>query len=569
MRTIVSTKHLFGVLMVATLILAATPVVLGYNLLPQDRGKDVDSSGDWNNYTQSIDSATISSGQFIPKGGSGNSSFASETISFDPPANVSSVSVSIGAKAFDNTWRNFHDLNVKGDYDAVITYEPSRKFPYHMKTYNPGSHLYGCKSDCNKDTSWNLIRSYNATGGNSALRFNGTYWMATSYGGDHYLRKGQYLGNTTEVDRVDWTDRNDCGLTYNESSNVIHEYCSAGKVQDLNDGKSMSHWYCDRDTTNCSDLSRWKKQGILFKSYQIHGFYSGDFYPHEIGDKILVFMDKKDSSNDKYSIALIVLDSYNDTSPKYIGEITDPSIYGGDAKVVPSMKNPGEFWMFTEYSGSDYSGIGVRTTNILDNSSVTVKGNTDSDPSLEFSSSNSVNPSFKSDSDNNSFYGVWNETTTLTKSITPPISGLMFKLETDNSLTAAVDSIGINAQEYRPDPKFETSISGTTVTVDASSSWDNGQITSYRWDFDNDGIYGKTGKTVSHNFSQGGEYTITLRVSDGYNLTATNSQTISIGGSILLYSHPDPNISIIPTLLVSSLIGFLLLNYIYRGPSFR
>lgn len=65
----------------------------------------------------------------------------------------------------------------------------------------------------------------------------------------------------------------------------------------------------------------------------------------------------------------------------------------------------------------------------------------------------------------------------------------------------------------------------TTTTFDASSS--TGTISSYEWDFDDDGIIDATGPIVSHWFVTEGEYTVTLTVSDGSE-TSSAVKTVTV-----------------------------------------
>lgn len=71
-----------------------------------------------------------------------------------------------------------------------------------------------------------------------------------------------------------------------------------------------------------------------------------------------------------------------------------------------------------------------------------------------------------------------------------------------------------------------SSVSGLTVGFDGSGSTDpDGSLTSYDWDF-GDGTTG-AGATVSHVYSAGGSYSVTLTVSDG-ELTHTFTAVIDV-----------------------------------------
>jgi PKD repeat protein len=80
---------------------------------------------------------------------------------------------------------------------------------------------------------------------------------------------------------------------------------------------------------------------------------------------------------------------------------------------------------------------------------------------------------------------------------------------------------------YTPDQPQE----GEQITFDASNSSDpNGVITSYEWDFDSDGTTDATGETVDHTYTDGGEYTATLTVTDDDGVTNMTSQTVTVYG---------------------------------------
>lgn len=70
-----------------------------------------------------------------------------------------------------------------------------------------------------------------------------------------------------------------------------------------------------------------------------------------------------------------------------------------------------------------------------------------------------------------------------------------------------------------------------TVFFDASASFDpDGDITSYDWDWDNDGYYEEysTSPIISHSWSNAGEFPITLRVCDNCDGYTTKTHTITI-----------------------------------------
>ena len=72
-----------------------------------------------------------------------------------------------------------------------------------------------------------------------------------------------------------------------------------------------------------------------------------------------------------------------------------------------------------------------------------------------------------------------------------------------------------------------------TLHVNAEDSYtpDGDPITSYQWDWENDGIYDASGITASHNYSVAGDYQVVLKVTDedGHNDTETKTIHIAAG----------------------------------------
>ena len=70
-----------------------------------------------------------------------------------------------------------------------------------------------------------------------------------------------------------------------------------------------------------------------------------------------------------------------------------------------------------------------------------------------------------------------------------------------------------------------------TITFDASASNDpDGSLVLYEWDWGNDGVYEEshTTPTTTHSWTQAGNYTVTVRVTDTRNGIATKTRTISL-----------------------------------------
>ena len=70
------------------------------------------------------------------------------------------------------------------------------------------------------------------------------------------------------------------------------------------------------------------------------------------------------------------------------------------------------------------------------------------------------------------------------------------------------------------------------ITFDASLSSDSdGSITKYEWDWNNDSTYvdSRTTPTVTHSWSQVGNYSITVRVTDNEGATSTKTMVVTVG----------------------------------------
>jgi PKD repeat protein len=123
--------------------------------------------------------------------------------------------------------------------------------------------------------------------------------------------------------------------------------------------------------------------------------------------------------------------------------------------------------------------------------------------------------------------------------------------------TAVTDDTPRTIQTATSEPTAAFSYSPSTpnpddeITLDASSSTDNGSITEYEWDTDGDGNYGelfggaKSGQTTTISFDSAGTYTIGLRVTDDQGNTDTITKTITVENPAptaeFTYSPSDPN----------------------------
>ncbi len=101
-----------------------------------------------------------------------------------------------------------------------------------------------------------------------------------------------------------------------------------------------------------------------------------------------------------------------------------------------------------------------------------------------------------------------------------------------------------------PSADFTSQQSGSSLTLDASLSYDNdGIISSYAWNF-GDSTSG-VGKIASHTYTVSGFYSVTLTVTDNSGLTSSISKTVTIGvplascrskfvGSTIKFQTVDP-----------------------------
>ena len=102
---------------------------------------------------------------------------------------------------------------------------------------------------------------------------------------------------------------------------------------------------------------------------------------------------------------------------------------------------------------------------------------------------------------------------------------------TDNSGSTATATLSIIIQDRPPSASISGSqlniVTGSTVSFDASGSLDpDGLVTSYRWDF-GDGASGN-GVTTEHIYTNPGNYTVSLTVTDNSGLVATASSAVTV-----------------------------------------
>jgi PKD repeat protein len=102
---------------------------------------------------------------------------------------------------------------------------------------------------------------------------------------------------------------------------------------------------------------------------------------------------------------------------------------------------------------------------------------------------------------------------------------------TDSWGVSTTDTVSI---EINAPPEADASNTDQAVAVDESltlngtASTDDRAIERYEWDVDGDGSFEQTGKTVAQTFATAGNRTVTLRVTDSWGLTSTDTATIQV-----------------------------------------
>lgn len=88
---------------------------------------------------------------------------------------------------------------------------------------------------------------------------------------------------------------------------------------------------------------------------------------------------------------------------------------------------------------------------------------------------------------------------------------------TDKWNATATLKQSVTVKNAAPQASFEPEVDGLKLSLDASTSTDDGGISSYTWDF-GDGTT-DSGKTVSHTYAAAGTYSVTLTTTDARGLT--------------------------------------------------
>jgi hypothetical protein len=87
-----------------------------------------------------------------------------------------------------------------------------------------------------------------------------------------------------------------------------------------------------------------------------------------------------------------------------------------------------------------------------------------------------------------------------------------------------------------------------TVTFDASISNDpDGSLTLYEWDWNNDGVYedSHTTPTATHSWTQAGDYSVTVQITDNDNATSTKTITVPVSNIIVTDNKGTPGFELV------------------------
>lgn len=102
-------------------------------------------------------------------------------------------------------------------------------------------------------------------------------------------------------------------------------------------------------------------------------------------------------------------------------------------------------------------------------------------------------------------------------------------LKADDGLTTSTTTKTVTVENRDPTADFTSTKDDKTLSVDGTGSTDqDGSISSYEWDWTDDGTFESTGSTSSHTYSSGGDYNVELKATDDDGATDTIVKTVSI-----------------------------------------
>lgn len=99
-------------------------------------------------------------------------------------------------------------------------------------------------------------------------------------------------------------------------------------------------------------------------------------------------------------------------------------------------------------------------------------------------------------------------------------------VDANGNLSASTDAVKASGGNAAPVPEFEVEAAGKTVSFDASSSTDDGQIVRYAWDF-GDGSEGQEA-VAQHEYATFGTYEVTLEVEDEHAVVRSLTKTVDV-----------------------------------------
>ncbi|MCX6671281.1 MAG: PKD domain-containing protein, partial [Euryarchaeota archaeon] len=107
----------------------------------------------------------------------------------------------------------------------------------------------------------------------------------------------------------------------------------------------------------------------------------------------------------------------------------------------------------------------------------------------------------------------------------------------DNGLDSGSAYVFTKSENQPPVADFswtpQNPITNQQITFNASASHDfDGTITSYEWDWNNDGVYDEShsSPTTTHSWESAGSYPVTVRITDDDNATGTIIKTVNVSG---------------------------------------
>jgi hypothetical protein len=102
------------------------------------------------------------------------------------------------------------------------------------------------------------------------------------------------------------------------------------------------------------------------------------------------------------------------------------------------------------------------------------------------------------------------------------------------------------------------------VSFDASASYDpDGTITTYEWDWNNDGVFEESHATpdAMHSWPQPGAYLVTLRITDDAAAASTITKTVKVNGSVAFYLNINGGFGIKASIKNNGTLNATIINW--------